>query len=512
MIRRRRARRPWLARVLAVLGLGLGLASGAGVAIASEPPPAPVLLEAPPTPNEAPPEREAELADPERSDTLTLDEVLTALIHDPRLAAAERKREIAEGKQLAARGGFDTKTKVRGLVQPLSTYQNGLIDVAVSQPTPLWGLGVWAGWRVGTGDFPIYDGKLLTTRGGEVRAGVTLPLWQGGPIDRTRADIRQARAGQLEAELERDAKQLGLELEAATAYWAWVTAGLELEIERALLELAFARDAGLRRQIELGLIEEIIGTDNRRLIVARKSRVVAAERQFQAASLSLSLYLRDRAGEPVLAGFERLPLDIPEPRTPPLVDLDAEIEAALARRPDLAAGLANRQQAEVEVRFARNLLGPRIDLSGWVAKDLGPGPEELQPVELAAMVELELPIPMRKARGTLAAAKAELGRVDATLRFARNEIAVEVRDAHSAVTAAYRRARLAAEQVQLAQTMAEAQLRRFELGEGDLLLVNLRELAVADAQRERVEAVAAYFVAKAELEVALGLSVQTTSL
>ncbi|KIG18260.1 Outer membrane component of multidrug efflux pump [Enhygromyxa salina] len=440
-----------------------------------------------------------------RTDILTLDEVLDAVIaSDPRLAQARIEIDAVEGKLLAARGGFDPKVAMRGLIQPLGYYRHGIVDVRVEQPTPLWGLGVFAGWRLGLGEFAVYDAKLPTADGGELRAGVSVPVWQGGPIDRTRADISQARIGQRRAGLERDAKQLELEAKAAQAYWNWVATGLALEIERGLLEIALTRDVGLRRQVELGDLESIVATDNRRVILGREARVVGAEREFQRASLELSLFLRDPSGDPRLAGAERLPLQFPPAGPPPIVDIDAEIQAAIERRPDLAAVLAARDQAEVEVRLAKNLRSPEIDLSAWAAKDIGPGTPEQQPVELAAMIEIQVPIPLRKARGQLQTARAELSSIDAQLRFARDRVAVDVRDAHSAVAAAYQKARLADEQVELAQTLAHAELRRFTLGDGDLLLVNLRELAVATAAREQVEALAALMIAQAQLQVAQG--------
>ena len=440
-----------------------------------------------------------------RGQVLELGEVLGAVeATDPRLVAAERKRDVADGKLMSARGGFDPKLAAYGLIQPLSYYQNGVVDVKIEQATPVWGLGVWAGWRLGLGDFPEYDGKRLTAQGGEVRVGATLPLWQGGPIDETRADIQQAKAEQRRTEAARDAKQLELEAKAAETYWKWVAAGLKLEIERNLLEIAMQRDIGLRRQIELGSVEAIVGTDNRRVVLDREARVVAAERKFQAAALDLSLFLRDGRGEPLLAGADRLPLGFPEPSTPPTIDIDAEIDAALARHPNLAEGLAVRDQAEVEVALARNMRSARIDVSAWVAQDLGPGSETLTPTEFVALLELEVPIPLRKGRGSFAAARADLSSVEAQLRFIRDTIAVGVRDAHSELAAAYQRARLAGEQVDLAVALAEAEVRRFELGAGDLLLVNLRELAAAKAASERVEALASYWSAVAQLEVARG--------
>ena len=512
--------RRWAARLVAAL---VGLAPS--VALSNPPPPrlhATTELQGPADDFRRSDPEEAELAPvaessglgrlsdvQNRTDTLTLDEVLDSLLAvDPRLDAAAAKVDASAGKLRSARGGFDSKVKLRGLVQPLSYYKHGVVDVRVEQPTPLWGLGVWAGWRLGLGDFPVYDGKLLTADGGEVRVGATLPLWQGGPIDRTRANIRQADIRREQAELELDAKQLELAAKAAKAYWDWVAAGLGLEIERGLLSIALERDAGLRRQIELGAIEAMVGTDNRRVVLAREARVVGAEREFQAAALELSLYLRDHQGSPVLAGADRLPASMPQPKSPTTVDIEAEIQAAIDRRPDLAATSATREAAEVEVRLAKNLRSPAIDVSTWVAQDLGPGPSSLLPTEFAAAIEIEVPIPLRKARGQLEAARADLRRIDAELRFVRDQIAVEIRDAHSAVAAAFQRARLAGEQVELARELARAELRRFSLGAGDLLLVNLRELATATAEREQVDAVASYFKARAALDVALGQPVE----
>lgn len=450
--------------------------------------------------------------EPQASEVLTLDEVLDSVAqHDPRLDAADRSIDGARGRLLAARGGFDTRVRVRGLVEPLGYYRNAVLDVRVEQPTPLYGLTAWAGWRLGVGSFPVYDGKLQTLSGGELAAGVSLPLWRDGAIDRRRADIRQAKLERERLGRVRDARALELEADAAAAYWTWVAAGLRLEIERTLLELAMQRDVGLRRQIELGAIEELIGVDNRRVILAREGRMVAAQRSFEKAALALSMFLRDDVGDPVVVGGERLPSRMPEPSLPTSVDLEAEVAEAVARRPDRQARLAGREQADVELRLARNQRGPRLDLSSYVAQDLGDGPAPLQPFELVAAVELEIPIPLRQARGRVQSASAERGRIDAELRLLDDQIAVEVLDAHSAELAAYQRARLAAEQVTLAEALAQAEYRRFTLGAGDLLLVNLRELATADAAGEHVVAVAEYFIAKAELEVAKGEGVQSVA-
>src|SRR5690606_35506177 len=102
----------------------------------------------------------------------------------------------------------------------------------------------------------------------------------------------------------------------------------------------------------------------------------------------------------------------PVPERPHIVDMEAEIAAAMQRRPDLAAQTRVREQAEVEVRYARNQRGARIDLSSWVAQDLRHGAPDV-----AMMIEVEVPIPLRTGRGKYKAAQAELARIDADLRF-----------------------------------------------------------------------------------------------
>jgi outer membrane protein TolC len=448
---------------------------------------------------------QAETAVPDHHDPLELAELLDALVHvDPRLDAARHDIDAAAGKLMGARGGFDPKLAAAGRITPIGDYPHAIVDVRVEQATPLWGMTAWAGWRVGLGEFAVYDGKLETARGGELRAGVSVPLWRDGAIDRRRADIKVARAGRALADEQYDARQLELELAAARAYYRWVAAGLALDIERELLQLALERDAGLQRKISLGDSEAIVGVDNRRLILDREARVVAAERALQAATLELSLFHRTPDGQPAIVGAERLPIDLPSPTPPRVVDIDAEVEAALGRRPDLAALAHGRTQAEVEVRYARNQRSASVDVSSWVAQDLGVGATS---TEWSAMLEIEVPIPMRAARGRYQTARAELAKVDAQLRLARDRVATEVRDAHSELAATYQRAQLTGEQVELARKLAEAQLRQFELGAGDLLLVNLRELAVATARREHIEALAAFFVAQARLDVALGFTV-----
>ncbi len=456
------------------------------------------------------------------ADVLTLAEVLDSVHdHDPRLAAADHQVEAAEGGLLSARGGWDTAVNFTQYFEPL--YRTAITRVHVEQATPLYGLTAWAGWQIGVSGRPdvvaVWDpgsaGRTMTATGGELFVGATLPLVRDGITDRRRTDIAQSKLELERMAHVRDMTQLQLELDAATAYWNWVAAGLELEIENQLLVLATTRQDKLERQIELGAVDRLSGVDNARLVLDREARVVAAQRSFQAAALQLSMYMRDESGDPMTVGAERLPSAMPPMKDPSTIDLQADIDAALEQRPDRKAQVLGREQSNVELRWARNQRTPRVDLAFWASHELGANPtldagELVTPLrnELVTSLHVEIPVPMRASRGAVQSSEASLDIVKQDLRLLDNQIAVEVADAHSAFAAAYQRAQLAGRQVALTRELAQAELRRFELGDGDLLLVNLRELAITEAQQGEVRSVADYFIAKAALEVAKGEGVQ----
>ncbi|HEY0138386.1 MAG TPA: TolC family protein, partial [Nannocystis sp.] len=344
--------------------------------------------------------------------------------------------------------------------------------------------------------------------GGEVRAGVSLPLWQGRAVDRRRTDLRVTALAQDGAAADLEARMIELERAAGRAYWAWVGAGLRLQVQRSLLALAEDRDEALRKQIAAGSVPAVEGLDNRRAILDRGARIVAAERALQQAAFELARHLRDANGNLETPAPGRLPDAFPEPPPPAADAIEQTIREAWARRPDLLRLRLQREAAAMELKLARGDRSPKIDLDAYGAKDIGATAPEyayLRPAEFVASVSIELPLALRGARGKLRRAEATLARIDAELRMARDVIALEIRDAHSALVAAHRRVALAREQLAAAHELEQAERSRFRLGDSTLLLVNLREQAAADAAQQEVDALADYHRASVDLRAAAGL-------
>ncbi|NJD05684.1 MAG: TolC family protein [Methylococcaceae bacterium] len=436
---------------------------------------------------------------------LELTEVLDAATRAfPGLLAAQQRQEAAAGERLAAEGGFDTLLKAQGRWSIAGLYENRNYDVVLEQPTGLWGTTFFGGWRRGTGDYPVYEGKSLTAADGEARLGVNIPLWRNGPIDRRRATLQQAELGETIAGQDVDLALIDLRRISAHRYWDWVLAGQRLRIAETLLAVAEGRDAGLRERVAAGDLPEFEVLDNQRAILERRERVVAAQRLQEQTAIALSLYYRDAAGQPRLPEAPRQPPAIPPAPAPRPAAFDEANAQAQARRPELQRLELQRRQAETELALQQNQQAPGIDLTVMGAQDFGSSKGKPNREELYAGVNIDIPLQRRVAGGRAQVARANLQRLDHERRLAEDRIAAEVRDALSALAAAGRRLELASRQKSAAGQLEDGERTRFELGDSTLLLVNLREIARGDAALLEADAAIALHKAAADFQAALG--------
>jgi outer membrane protein, heavy metal efflux system len=441
---------------------------------------------------------------------LTLAEVLrSADDRYPLVIAALADLDAARGKLRAAEGGFDPSLKASGTLAG-GGYPGQRVDVVVDQPTPLWGASVFAGYRLGLGTVPDYDGKLLTNQYGEVRGGLRVPLLRNGPIDKRRADIRRAEIDRSIASLDVAKQRIEVAKLAAERYWSWVAAGQRAAIARSWLALATSRDGDLQERVARGDIPALELAENQRAVLKRRAELASADRKLAQATNELSLFLRDASGAPVTPPASRLPPELPEPEPFDASRAREDERAAPSRRPDVARIEAQRAKARIDVDLAKNQRLPAVDLLGVASKDLGPGDASRGKPVFEATILLEVPIPGRAPFGRTDAAVAARSKLDALSQLARERVVIGVRNAAVAVSTAAQRARIAAQELDIARKLAEAELERQKLGTSSVLIVNLREQASREAMVRHVDALADYHKAVAAYRAAIGLAREPT--
>ena len=443
---------------------------------------------------------------------LGLDEVLEAAREHFPLIEAVRNEQLARSEDLrAARGAFDLRIGLTGDIRPEGFYENNAGDVLLEQDTTLWGSKLFAGYRYAQGDFPSYDADRLTDESGEARIGVEVPLLRDGAIDDARAGIQDARISLAQMEPETLLQRVDVELAASVAYWEWLAAGQTLEIAERLLDVALERQKQLEARVAKGAEARIVLTDNRRLIVERSAKKRGAERDFQMASIRLSLYHRDETGQPVRAGRELLPERFPIERMPADEEFSRDLELVEEHHPILRRFENERDRVMLKIAQARNATLPSLDLRVELSRDFGDangGIDEKgkfssasrSETEVKALMSLRMPVQQRKARGRLAAAKLRLSKIANESRIAEERIIASALEAIERLKAAYEQTGLARENAELARTLRDAESRRLDLGLSNLIDVNIREIQAATAETELVDAQRAFFRATAEYE------------
>lgn len=439
---------------------------------------------------------------------LALSDVIQAVYESyPLLEVARREQEVAAGKELVAWGEFDTGLKAYSLADPMGFYQRYRNVVRLDQPLPGGG-EAFAGYKLGRGNFHPYAYEQETNRGGEFSAGIGVPLLKDRLIDKRRSGLAQAALARQAVEPAVQTQLLDFVREASQAYWYWVATGQALQAQQQLLTLARNRVQQIEQRVESGDLERIARIDNQRLIASREAKVIDAQRKLQAASIKLSLFLREPDGQPLLPDASLLPDRFPESVPPETDQTQRDIQAALAARPELAELDLLAQQASVELAQAENMLLPKLNAILEASQDVGESAfpnRSKSPFTFEAGVLGEVPLQRREARGKLAAAQGKLAQLRAKREFVANKIAAQVQDAVSALEAASGKIEQTAKNLDLSRQSLALGREAFNAGDIDLIVLNIYEQAVADAQLSWLEAQAEYFAAQADYQAALAL-------
>ncbi len=431
---------------------------------------------------------------------LTLRDVLeSSAAHAPQILEAMARQRQADARALTAEGAFDLVFNAEANLRPLGYYDGSTAEVSAYRPLQNNGGQIYGGYRVSSGSFASYDGKQITNKLGELKAGGVFSLLRDRVIDERRGRRELAQADIDLAELDRDLVAIGVQRRAIDAYQQWVAAGLRVRIYRELFELAEARQASIEQQIRLGARPAILGVENQQNIMRRKGLMLQWEQNLQIQATALSLFLRDGLGQPVVPSPSQLPRMLTDGVVPRLVDQNS----AISGRPDFQTIITRIEQAGIRARLAENELKPRLDVRAEASKDFGPGSPVRRPLEGSVGVRFSVPLEQRAAKGRIAEVAAEQDALSLRLRFLEEQISVEISNLRTQVAGAEKLAGLATAEAALARRMAEAERRRFTLGASDFLLVNLREESLADATIREIDANYRHAAAQAELVAAL---------
>lgn len=450
----------------------------------------------------------ASAADPiTASGPLLPDEVLAASeTHFPSILQALADRQAAAGRVTEALGAFDVVFAADGFDRMKGYYDGTALSGKVIKPLRPLGAQIYGEYSLSNGDFPVYEDEYYTNTGGKAKLGVLFSLLRDRDIDKRRFGEVDAALALEQAELEVLLTKVGVQQQALAAYWRWVAAGQQLAVYDNLLSIARQREAGLEREVKNGRRAAIFITENRQNIMRRQTLATSARRDFQVAANQLAFYLRDEEGDPLEPAAARLPAPEGLAALPPVPALAAlDVPALLARRPELRILQTGAERALQKIAVSENELKPRLDLNVELADGfgaVGEGGASRGTTDAVVGFTFSVPLERRQARGRITQAEARLESLRQEQRRIEDQVEIELRNILLELDTARELMALARQDMELSETMRQAEIRRFEQGASDFFLVNIREETAADARVRYYAAIRRARVAQANFDAA----------
>lgn len=457
----------------------------------------------------------------ESGQPLEVDEVLRSTAeHFPTLLEILAAQEEADGKTLSAQGAFDINIDVDGFSRATGFSNGQLVETGASRRLQRYGATVYGGYKISEGRFPIYEDINFTNTAGELKAGVLFPFLRDNNVDAERFGLLDAELNERQVDLKAIETRVDVHRLALVAYWQWINTGRQLEVYESLLRIALERDSALQAQVEKGALAAIALTENQQNITRRKLFVADAERDFELAANTLSLFLRDNDGQPVVPVRPRLPSrETTDRALPAQLKGDAQrlIEDALSKRPEIAQLDVELNRATQQLALAENNLRPRLDLKLEVSHDFGAiaeGGDSRDSTDTVVSLDFSMPVQQRAARGEITQAKARLKALRLQRQRISEQLRVQLENGILEFMVAQNLVDLSGQEVNQAQALTQAEQTRFQNGASDFFLVNLRESNAADARVRLYQAQLRLRVARTTLDAAtldldsLGISLQ----
>lgn len=419
-----------------------------------------------------------------------------ARLYSPKLLSTLEKRNITTAKILEAEGAFDTSIEQDLYSRLHGFYEGQQADTRIVQPLREFNAELSAGYRISDGDFPIYEDQRITTDDGEFLIGLKLSLLRNRTIDPNRFKLQTAQLQEAIIEADVALLQIALQEQAVEKYWEWLSAGLIYDVYQDLLNIAVERQQNFKARAEAGDIARIFLTENQQYILQRQAELNNAALEFDVKANQLGFYARNALGQPLTPQKEQLPSTFPP--TDAMIDM-ATFQQRLLLRPELAQFSVQSQEFELREQYGENLLLPKLDVSLEHNNDIGAGPSSRGEPETILKADVSIPLQRRTARGYIAQAKAQQRQLQYEVQLVTDSLTMKLQNALKTLNNAREYVNITRKEIELAQTMQNAEQIRFRNGDSDYFLLNVRDENVAKARIKHIKAQKQYQQALTQL-------------
>lgn len=409
--------------------------------------------------------------------------------HHPLAKQANLKLQEGEAQVLQSKGAFDPNFNsqlAQKYFEDKSYYSTGSTTLRI----PTWFAAQFeAGYELNNG---IYlNPESTVPNDGLLYAGVSVPLGKGLLIDKRRAAYKKAKIFQQSTAAEQQLMLNELIYDAGKVYWQWFEA---FNVKRVFIEavvLAKTRFEAVKQQALLGdkpfidTVEARIQYQNRQLSLQQ------SELNYLNSSQLLSIFLWEDGLLPLELDRSAKPEDFIGIES--FSDLDfslaLDFDSLLKNHPSLQLGQFKIDQLEIDRRWKREQLKPKVDLkynalSSATQEDLS---NNYSPNNYAWGFKVGIPLYLRKERGELKLNELKIQDAELALNQKQQGLNYKIQSSINEWEATADQLVLYQKTVRDYQTLLRGERQLFENGESSLFLVNSRERGFINARLKLIE-------------------------
>lgn len=439
-----------------------------------------------------------------QSDTLRMNTFLEWLQeYHPVASQADITLEMGARELQTARGAFDPLLfgTLDNKEFKESTYYDKR-EAGISIPT-MAGVELNGTFEQNSGSF--LSSENIVPSGGLFAAGASVNLGQGLILDERRAMLRQAQIYQQSTEIERLTLLNELYVKGFESYWKWSMSYQNLLVLDEGVELAEVRFKAIKRSFQQGDLAAIDTVEAFSQLLNRQYKLQAAQNEFFAATQMLNTFLWDENTLPMVLNDGVVPESL-EDGALEIFDVE-ELRTIVAAHPELQLTDFELAGLEIDRKLKAQSILPVVKVKYNFLV------EQLNQFENAPFFEnnykwgvsIYTPLLFRKARGSVGLAKAKID-------FKQNSRELKELQLRTKLEAEINNYRILDQQVNTfgqnvdnLERLLTAELRRFEMGESSLFLINAREVSVLDSKVTLNELLAKQKMAFAKVRYAAGL-------
>lgn len=462
------------------------------------------------------------------SEKLTLDEAIRrAVAKNYTIQSDSYDVSIARARVLEQLGLFDPQLTAKYTYSenenPLQTFDSvtGLrnftrdksdsYDVSLNGTMP-WGLtySLGATQTNSRGTFNAFADTFDTFAGVSARQ----PLLRGFGFGATTAQIRIAMASRDISEWQFRQSVIDTITRVIFAYYELSFAHSNLRTALRFREVAAALLDENQKRFKVGAMSEYDVTSARARVAMREEGIHAAERGVREAENALKALISDERTNKLLDWH----IEIEPLTTLPVTVVNAalDFQEALKKRPDYQQARLNLKRSDINFKYQRNQLLPRVDLVGsYGYNGLDANRETAQRMvrnedhrSYSYGVQVTIPLTFTGERGRYRQAKFAKRQAEIDLEQLEQSIVVAVGNAAGNIETTRKRVEAARAARELAQKVLEDEQKRLRAGSSSTFFVSQEQEIVASLEVSELRAEADYRRAVAEYDRQLGVTLE----